>query len=440
MRIAVIDCVGGASGDMFLGALLAAGVPRDAFDAAIASLGLPGVRVEAERTSRHGIGGIAARVVGGGDAHRAHTHEPHEHAHHDHEHAHGHHDHSHTHSHDDAPRDAHSHTHDETHRDQHSHHEPHRGLREIEAIIAHSGLSPRAKEKSIETFRAIAVVEGEIHGMPPEQVHFHEVGAVDAIVDVVGTVVGFELLGIERAFHSAVPQGQGEVRAAHGVIPLPAPATLALLRGRPVRMTANRYEMTTPTGAALLVSLASPDAPPVFRPLAIGYGCGSRDPKEIANVLRIVVAETDDALHEETLFLIETNVDDMNPQAVEPLFERVFAAGARDFFVTPIQMKKGRPALLLSALVDAERVGAVSRTLLVDTPTLGVRVRETRRLSLPREERTIDTEWGSVRVKIPFLDGRPLRARPEYEDCRRIARERGLPFLEVYESVMRRLA
>lgn len=428
MRIAIIDCVGGASGDMFLGALLAAGAPRDAFDAAIASLGLPGVRVETERASRHGIGGVAARVVGGEDEAHGQAHLSHAH---DHEHAHGH-------SHDD-----HSHGHDHHHErdDAHDHasHPSHRGLHEIESIIARSGLSPRAKAKSIETFRALAVVEGEIHGMPPEEVHFHEVGAVDAIVDVVGAVVGFELLGVERAFHSAVPVGQGEVRAAHGVIPLPAPATIALLRGRPVRMTAHRHEMTTPTGAALLATLASPDAPPLFRPLSVGYGCGSRDPQGIANVLRIVVAETDDALHEETLYTIETNVDDMNPQAVEPLFERVFAAGARDFFVTPIQMKKGRPALLLSALVDAERVDAVSRVLLVETPTLGVRVRATRRISLPREERTIDTEWGSVRVKIPYLDGRPLRARPEYEDCRRIAHERGLPFLEVYESVMRRL-
>jgi uncharacterized protein (TIGR00299 family) protein len=426
MRIAYIDCVGGASGDMFLGALLSAGAPRAEFDAAIASLGLPGVRVETTRASRHGIGGLAVRVIGGDEADHGHAHHDHDHVKHDPAHQdHARHDHAdHDHAHHDQPHHDHSH---------------HRGLTAIEAIIVESALSPWAKEKALLTFRHLAEVEGEIHGVPPERIHFHEVGAIDAIVDVVGTAVAFELLGIERAYHSSIPMGSGETRAAHGVLPIPAPATVALLRGRPVRMSEHRYEMTTPTGAALLATLAGPETPPPMRPISVGYGCGAADPPDVANVLRVVVGESEGALRDETLFLIETNIDDMNPQAVEPLFEQAFAAGALDLFITPIQMKKARPAILVSALVPEGRVTEVSRVLLTETPTLGVRVQPTRRLSLPREERVVETEWGAVRVKVAFLDGRPLRARPEYEDCRRIAREAGLPFLAVYESVLRRL-
>jgi hypothetical protein len=384
VKIAYVDCVGGVSGDMFLAALLDLGAPRDAFDAAIASLGLEGVRVETAPVARHGIGGLAARVV--------------------------------------APDSA-----------------RHRHLPEIEAIVARSAMSDAARARAIDAFRRLARAEGEIHRVPPERVHFHEVGALDAIVDVVGGVVAFELLGIERAFHSTVPFGAGAVRAAHGAVPLPGPAALQILRGRPVRLTDAPVERTTPTGAALLATLAEPAAPPPLRVGAVGVGCGERDPEEFPNLLRVIVGEADGALVEETLHLVETNVDDMTPQAVEPLFERALAAGALDIFVTPVVMKKGRPAYLVTVLADASRLDAVTRVLLTDTPTLGVRVRSTRRVRLPREERVVATPWGPVRAKVALLDGEPLRARPEYDDCARIARERGLPFLTVYEAALRAL-
>jgi uncharacterized protein (TIGR00299 family) protein len=280
-------------------------------------------------------------------------------------------------------------------------------------------------------------VEGAIHGIAPHEVHFHEVGAVDAIVDIVGTIVGFELLGIERAYHSAPPLGSGTTRSAHGVIPIPAPATIALLRGRPARVTELPFEQTTPTGALLLAALAEPGPPPLLRAETIGYGCGQRDPAEVANLLRLVIGEAETALGDEELLIVETNVDDMSPQAYEPLFEKMFAAGALDFFVTPVVMKKGRPAHLLTALAPPSAQQAVTRVLLVETPTLGVRVRPTRRVSLPREERVVQTEWGPVRVKVAFLDGRAIRTRPEYEDCRRLAAEHQLPFLDVYEAALR---
>lgn len=382
MRIAYFDCAGGASGDMFLAALLDAGAPREALDRAIDSLGIPGVRVETAPARRHGIGGLAATVV--------------------------------------APEAR-----------------AERRLPEIEAVVRRSALSEEGKKRALSVFRRLAAAEGEVHRIPAESVHFHEVGAIDAIVDVVGSVAAFEALGIERAFHSTVPFGTGSVRAAHGMLPLPAPAALLLLRGRPVRLTDAPRERTTPTGAALLAALAEPSPAPLLRVSSVGCGCGADDPAGYPNLLRAIVGDADGALVEESLLLVETNVDDMNPQAFEPVFERVLAAGALDVFATPVLMKKGRPAHVVSALVEPERLDAVSRALLTETPTLGLRVRETRRARLPREERLVETPWGPVRVKVAFLDGAPLRARPEYEDCLRIAREKGLPFLSVYETVLR---
>lgn len=384
MKIAYFDCVGGASGDMFLAALLDAGASRGAVEEAIASLGIGEARIETSPASRHGIGGLAVRVVVPDAAHERH-------------------------------------------------------LPEIEAIIAKSALPATGKELATAAFRRLADAEGAIHRVPPERVHFHEVGALDAIVDVVGTVAAFLSLGIERAFHSPVPFGAGSVSAAHGTIPLPGPAALLILRGRPVRLTDVPFERTTPTGAALLATLAAASPPPVLKVTAVGCGCGSRDAKEIPNLLRVILGEQDTALIEETLLVVETNVDDMSPQAFEPLFERVLAAGALDFFVTPVLMKKGRPAHQLAALTAADRLDAVTRALVTETSSLGVRVRETRRLSLPREERVATTPWGPVRVKVALFDGGRLRSRPEYDDCLRIARQTGLPFIEVYEAVLRSL-
>jgi uncharacterized protein (TIGR00299 family) protein len=384
VRIAYFDCVGGASGDMFLGALLDAGGSRDTIEKAIGSLGIAGVRIEPSPAIRHGIGGLAVRVIAPDVAHERH-------------------------------------------------------LPEIEELIGKSALTPAAKDLATSAFRRLAEAEAQIHRIPAERVHFHEVGALDAIADVVGTVVAFESLGIERAYHSPVPFGSGSVQAAHGVIPLPGPAALHLLRGRPVKLTDVPFERTTPTGAALLATLATPAAPPSLRVTAVGHGCGARDPKEVPNFLRVIIGETDSALLEETLLVIETNVDDMNPQAFEPVFERVLGAGALDFFVTPVVMKKGRPAHVLTALVAPDRLDAVTRALVTETPSLGVRIRETRRLRVPREERVASTPWGPVRVKVALLDGGPLRSRPEYDDCLRIARETGLPFIQVYEAVLRSL-
>ncbi len=382
-RIAYLDCFSGVSGDMLLGALLDAGVPLDALRAELAKVPLSGYRLEAAEVTRGGLRATKASVVLA-----------------------------------EAP-------------------QPHRRLPDIEALITGSALPEQDRERTISVFRRLAEAEARVHGIEPGQVEFHEVGAVDAIVDVVGAVVGLRLLGVDALYGSAVPAGGGTARSAHGDLPVPAPATLELLAaaGWPLAPSVADapFEQVTPTGAALLTTLARPERPAMVVERT-GYGAGGRDPQGRANVLRLWLGEAQ-AGRQGTMLLVETNIDDMNPEVFGWVQERLFAVGAADVWFVPIQMKKNRPATLLSVLCPHAAEAAVVDVLLAETSTLGVRVSEVRRHEAARETLTFESSLGPAAVTVKRLPGREPRFAPEYEACRRLAEASGLPLLEVYRLV-----
>ena len=325
-----------------------------------------------------------------------------------------------------------------------------RHLHEIKEIIYGSNLPEAVKDRSITTFRRLAKAEGQVHGIPVDHVHFHEVGALDAIVDVVGAVVGLWLLGIERVYASPVHVGCGTVTCAHGTLPVPAPATQELLRGVPIYGRDVEAELVTPTGAAILTTLVEEfgGAPPM-QVERIGYGAGTRD-LSIPNLLRVSIGETTrvgrreapegyeatavtDGLEEDVVTVIETNIDDMNPQLYEHVMDRLFEAGALDVFLTPIQMKGGRPAVKLSMLVEEGRVAEVLDILFAETTTIGVRTCSMRRWKLGRERVVVETRYGPVGVKVARRGHVALNVAPEYRECRRVAEEQGVPLKEVLQ-------
>jgi uncharacterized protein (TIGR00299 family) protein len=320
--------------------------------------------------------------------------------------------------------------------------QPHRSLATILDLIAGSGLPEADQVRAGAVFTALAEAEAKVHGVGVNEIAFHEVGAVDAIVDVLGVVVALRLLGIEQCFASPLPAGAGTARTAHGEIPVPGPATLELLAraGAPIAAPRpdERFELVTPTGAALLTTLGRFERP-AMRLTRVGYGAGGRDTPGRPNVLRCWLGEAQDeaaaAFSQRDLRLLETNIDDMSPELFGWALERLFAAGALDAWCTPIQMKKNRPAVMLQALCPPEAEAAVVRTLLRETSTLGVRVREVRRYEAARESRTVSTPLGEARVKLKRLPGEPPRAAPEYDDCRDLALRSGLPLAEVFRTV-----
>jgi uncharacterized protein (TIGR00299 family) protein len=377
--IAYLDCYSGISGDMTLGALVDAGLEIDDLRAALASLPVAGYRLQAEPVVSKGISGTRVTVeLDAGE-------------------------------------------------------QPHRHLSDVEAIIDGSRLSENVKARAKAVFKRLAEAEAHVHGEPVERVHFHEVGAVDAIVDVVGAVWGFDHLGIERAFVSPLPTGSGKVRSAHGPIPVPAPATLEIARraGAPLVPSTAETELVTPTGAALAAELGEFRQPPMTVE-RVGYGFGRKE-LPWANALRLWVGQPVGASGSDQVSLLETNLDDMSPELIGAAMERLFAAGALDVFFTPIHMKKNRPATMLSAIVPIEREAELAALILRETSTLGVRVDRRWRYKADRWSGTADTPWGPVRVKIKSLDG-ALTAAPEYEDCIRIAREQNVPIADVYAA------
>jgi uncharacterized protein (TIGR00299 family) protein len=384
MRIAYFDCFSGASGDMILGALVDTGLSLDDLRAALAALPLTGYRLEAERVTRAGMA-----------ATRVHVHR------------------------DDTP-------------------QPRRTLADVLDILAHSTLPDEDRRQAERIFRALAAAEGRVHGVDAGDIHFHEVGAVDAIVDVSGAVAGLRLLGIERVYVSPLPLGSGTVRAEHGVLPVPAPATLELLAaaGAPLRPGAGEpaMEMVTPTGAAILTTLGTMERP-AMRLARIGVGAGGRDLPDRPNVLRVWLGESTERPGMRTMMLAETNVDDMPGELFGHAMARLFAAGAADVWFTPIQMKKDRPAVMLSVLCRPELEEAVVAALLRETTTLGVRVREVRRYEAERERFDFPSTLGPATVKVKRLLDQPPRVAPEYEVCRTLAERSGLPLLEVYRIV-----
>jgi uncharacterized protein (TIGR00299 family) protein len=379
MSLLVLEPIGGIAGDMFLAAAIDAGVDASALERALRTLALPGWRLELSRRTDCGIAGTHVEVVVEGA-------QPH-----------------------------------------------HRGLREILALVDASGLAPRARAVARAIFERIGRAEAKVHGVAPEEVHFHEVGAVDSIVDVCGAAVALDLLGWPRVVSAPPELGHGVARSAHGPMPIPPPAVLELLTGVAVRPGGPPGEAVTPTGAALLAELAEVGPLPAIVPRRVGYGLGSRSWPDRPNVLRATIAEPVEAGE---LSVLETNLDDASGQIIARAIDAALEAGALDSWAAPITMKKGRPAVLLAALVDEGHRAAVTRVLFTETPTLGVRRRRVERDVLLREVRTVDTAHGRVRVKVALLEGREVGAQPEHDDCLAIAREKGLPLREVIAAAL----
>ncbi len=382
--VGIVDCVGGASGNMLLGAFIDAGAEPDALRAELGALGLSGWRLEVERVRRGSLAATHVRVV------------------------------------DEGPT-------------------VERHLSDILSMLG--GLPDSDRGLAQRAFERLAEVEARLHGVSVNQIHFHEVGAVDSIVDIVGCIVACRLLGIETLYYRDLPVGRGTIRCAHGELPNPAPATLELMQGVPLRQTEVEAELVTPTGA-LLLGVLGRCAPPPHRLTVrkVGYGAGTRELVAMPNVLRLALADTVELAAGlsgsglEEISQLETNIDDMNPQIYEHVMDRLFAAGALDVFLTPVLMKKNRPATLLTALVHPGGEQALLDVLLTETTTLGVRWQTVRRVVADRKLETVETSLGPVRVKVAHANGR-TRCQPEYEDCRRLARERNLPLLKVIEMV-----
>ena len=381
MTLAYFDCFSGISGDMTLGALVDAGVNIDALRSELLKLNLPGYRITAEKVSRSGIAATKVNVA----------------------------------------------------LDEKK--QPARHLSDIRTIIEGSRLSQAVKQKSIAIFERLAKAEATVHGTTPDKIHFHEVGAVDAIVDIVGSIIGLELLGITEIIGSSVNLGAGTIRSAHGTLPVPSPAASELLKGIPVYSSSTLFELTTPTGAAIISAMSSSFGPlPRMKIERIAYGAGNKDFPEQPNVLRLFIGEPVAVYEEDSSIVIETNIDDMNPQAYDYIIEKLMKQGAQDVYLTPIIMKKGRPAILLSVLTDKAKSEAVLDTIFRETTSIGVRIQEVGRKKLSREIRDVETVYGKVRVKISRQGDETLTVTPEYEDCRKIAEKRQIPLKQVIEE------
>jgi uncharacterized protein (TIGR00299 family) protein len=434
MRIAYVECFSGISGDMFMGALLDAGVAPQTLEDAVAALHV-GARLEISRVVRSGISAakVDVYVDGQKDLPREEYWEQQQHAHgHSHEDQHGHPHPSHgevPHAIDLAP-----------HRHEHSHS---RGLTEIRQIISAASISETAKKTAIRIFEALGRAEAKIHNIPVESVHFHEVGAVDAMVDIVCAAVGAEALRVDELIFSPLNVGGGTVKCAHGTFPVPAPATVELLAEAPVYSSGLQAELVTPTGAAIVKTLASRFAPfPEMKIEKSGYGAGSRDFPGHPNVVRLTIGEAaSNALAaktaSETITVLEANLDDLNPQVFGYVMDRLFEEGALDAFGMPVQMKKNRPGTLLTVLCKPEDAGKLTQLIFTETTTLGVRRRDEMRRTLARRWEKVQTQWGEVRMKIASMNGTVTNYAPEYEDCRRIAAERRVPLKQVMQEASR---
>jgi uncharacterized protein (TIGR00299 family) protein len=406
MRIAYLDCFSGISGDMLLGALVDAGVPLGKLAAVAESLNV-GARLEARKVMRGGLTGTKVDVITPEQAPPAHTH---------------------THEGDSKP---HAHA-------------PHRHLSSILKIIAAAPLSDAVKARATRAFQLLGEAEAAIHSIPIERVHFHEVGAVDTIVDIVCAAAGAELLGVDRWFASPLNVGSGTVECAHGTLPVPAPATLALLGDAPIYSAGPAMERVTPTGAAILRMLDVTYGPlPAMRPSASGYGAGGRDTPGQANLLRLIVGEdavqkSPEAPATEQIAILETVIDDSTPQLLAYVSDLLLQSGAWDVYRIPVQMKKGRSGVQLNVLCHPDRLAALRDILFRETTTIGAHWRIESKLALHREFAHVQTQWGKVHIKIARrAAGEVTNASPEYEDCRRIAEQHSVPLKQVLLEAMR---
>ena len=425
MRLAYLDCFSGISGDMFLAALIDAGVSPSLFAETVTALNI-GATLEISKVNRSGISATKVDVIVNGE--KDSPREVKASASHDHTHAHDHH------------HDIHHHAHSR----EHGHG---RGLTEIREIIRHSAISDSAKTIAIAIFEKLGRAEAKIHNIPIDQIHFHEVGTADALVDIICAAVGAEALAVDEIICSPLNVGGGTVRCAHGAFPVPAPATVELLKGAPVYSSGLQAELVTPTGAAIVATLATRFSQfPEMKIENTGYGAGTRDFPAHANVLRITIGDKCGAgtltregsatTLQDTLAVLEANLDDLNPQVFGYVMDRLLEAGALDVFATPIHMKKNRPGSLLTILAKPEDTAKLTEIVFAETTTLGVRRREETRQILARKWITVTTHIGDVRIKIASLNGTVTSYAPEYEDCRRIAAEHRVPLKLVMQEAV----
>lgn len=396
MKTLYLDCPTGISGDMFLAALIDLGVDPDVILDEVRKLPVDRSEIDVKvgRAERHSITGATFSV-------------------------------------------------------RHTHAHAHRTFADIRAMIEGSDLAPGVRDLALRIFSRIAVAEGKVHGISADEVHFHEVGAIDSIIDIVGAAVAVTRVGVDRVVCSPLPLGSGTADTMHGRIPIPAPATLEILKGAPTAACGIPFELTTPTGAAIAVTLADEFGPmPPMKVIAVGYGAGKKDFREAANLLRAVVGEAGPGVvgpggggaGTEKLVMLETNMDDMTPQVAGHLMDRLFDAGALDAFYTPAQMKKNRPGVLLSVLVPPGRVDALLDVIFAESTTIGVRTYEVERHCLERTTVEVETCYGTVRVKVSSRAGRVVNRQPEYEDARKAALEHGVPLKEVIDAVRAAMA
>ncbi len=407
-RLAYFDAFSGVSGDMTIGAFLDLGMPLTVLEKGLAPLKLDQVTLEVGHRVRSGIRAVKFSV---------HAPEIHDHPHGGepghHHHAHG-----------------------------------HRSYRDIRGLLKKSALTPRVRERAEKIFHVLAIAEARIHAMPVDDVGFHEVGAIDAIVDIVGAAICLEHFAVDRIHASPLPLGSGMTRSQHGVIPVPAPATVEILRGFATRLEDGAAELVTPTGAAIIAALGVPAPPPPLAPIASGYGAGDREMPDRPNLLRVILADVVEStpggggpaegdLERDEMVVLEANVDDMNPELFEAAMEALFDAGARDVSLSPVTMKRGRPGTLVRVIAEPQGRDSLSRILLRETSTIGIRSYPVSRLLLPRQMRTISTRYGAIAVKVVQVPDGGERITPEYADCHRAGREHGVPVAAVYEETLR---
>lgn len=396
MRVAYFDAFSGVSGDMTVGALIDAGADAHKLIHGLEHLGL-GAKYRAEKTIRCGITATKFHVLVGDQPADAHHHHGHDHG------------------------DGHTHSHDQTH--DHSH----RGLSQILELIDKAKIPAPVKASASRVFQVLGEAEATVHGMPIEQVHFHEVGAVDSIADIVGACYGLHLLKVDEVYSSPINVGSGTVTAAHGVMPVPAPATALLLKNKPVYVDGPAVELTTPTGAAILAALAKGyGAMPSLSIQSVGYGAGTRDFPNRANVLRITIGDTQEMSEAQTVLVIEANIDDASPQVLGYTMDALFLAGALDVTLTPVTMKKNRAGHTLSVVAKLQDKEALTSLILRETTTLGVRMTTAERKTLPREFIEVKTAYGQVRMKVSSVG-----FAPEFDDCQALAREKNVPLKDV---------
>jgi hypothetical protein len=449
MRTLYLDLFSGISGDMFLGALIDVGLDFERLQEELRKLPLQGYHLHCGRSRKALIDGVKIDVHLHSDHEREHAHDHdtqyrHTHAHHDEPHGH-------------PPHEPHLHPHEhETNAPSRHSHEPegerghgageNRDFEQIRDLIQGSGLSDWVKDRAVAVFHRIAVAEGKVHGVPPGEVHFHEVGAVDSIVDIVGACIGLEQLGKPRVLASAVTEGIGWVRCAHGRFPLPAPATLAILgeRGVPLTQCDEPNELVTPTGAALLAEFVESFGP--MQSLVarrIGHGLGSRENATRPNVLRAILGESESEpgagrdWETDAIGVVETNLDDVRAEVLGHFVERALGAGALDVFQTPIQMKKNRPGVLLTVLCEESAIDRFAELMLRETTAFGVRVHVADRRKLRRETVQVKTGFGEVTLKLGRLDGRVVQTAPEYESCRAVSERAGVALKDVYDAALK---